>query len=1011
MPDKKIDNKITKRAIEESFPIVEINRLAEPERNSFKPIYQMHKWWARRASSVFRAILLGAMKPAGSDIMKEFYLDHSKDPDTNGVTVLDPFMGGGTTIVEALRLGAKAIGIDLNPVAWFIVKTEVEPVDINELKNAFERLANRKTLSGKPLKEELLSYYKTTCPCCKNEADSVYTFWVKSAICTNPNCKEQVPLFKNYIIAQKSPSIRYYKDCECKTCKTKFDWEIDAATLMPFSNRTTNGRKSGGEGRMYAHWAYAPEDGIPTCFKCGVEKQPITDGKKQRKKVPVHILLCPECYEVWQYRGELSEEVSCPTCRHTYDPLVGNIPNSGKFTCQACGTTDNIIHSIRRLPEEQLLPTRPYAIEAYCNHCVGVTTSKNDKQINMYTKTDHKTQDEELDHYCELNKNNGKFFKKFDEKDKKLWMEVETKWNSLKSQLPYPKSKVPYGEKTKSGLIAHHYIYWWQMFNSRQLLALSTLLKAIDEEPDQVLKEMLLSAFYSTLENNSTFSRYTISGGNKAQGLFSRHDYQPKLDYCENNVWGAKYGHSTFRSNKKNVIIGKEFGDRPFDRSYDKNKRVNNIENGDSVFKGSLQRTLLCKSSENLSDIENIDYVITDPPYAGNVNYSELGDYFYVWIREVLKSVYPHFAPEISPKDDEVIENKIRNKTSKDFEEGLTKVYKKCFTSLKDNGLMVFTFHHNDTSQWELLLRSIMNSGFYLEAVFPVCGEAQSSLHLMDTSSMSYDLIHVCKKRITGPNKARSWASVRKDIRQHARREIAKIEHGSYGKGMSPADTFLILIGRCLELYSKNYGNIVDYKNNLVSLHQALMDISEMVAGLMAKESPFPSELEDTIDAQSKVYIRYLAGNKEIQSDSVYKYTRGTVEVEDLMKAGLVVRGRAKRGRTFEIKGFSERYTDLLRSLAPDKLPVDDRQATLFPEVEIRPAKETDYFIDKIHFLTGLVANKENVYNWIQKWDIHMPQIRAALKYMIENGARDKDLLIKLNGLITEDLFISQHKE
>jgi adenine-specific DNA methylase len=55
-----------KRAIEESFPIVEINRLAIPERNAFKPIYQMHKWFARRASCVFRAILLGAMKPAGT---------------------------------------------------------------------------------------------------------------------------------------------------------------------------------------------------------------------------------------------------------------------------------------------------------------------------------------------------------------------------------------------------------------------------------------------------------------------------------------------------------------------------------------------------------------------------------------------------------------------------------------------------------------------------------------------------------------------------------------------------------------------------------------------------------------------------------------------------------------------------------------------------------------------------------------------------------------------------------
>jgi len=84
-----------KYAIEEGFPIIEINHLAVPERNAFKPIYQMHKWFARRASCVFRAILLGCLKPAGTDIMEEFYKDHTNDPDTNGKVILDPFMGGG----------------------------------------------------------------------------------------------------------------------------------------------------------------------------------------------------------------------------------------------------------------------------------------------------------------------------------------------------------------------------------------------------------------------------------------------------------------------------------------------------------------------------------------------------------------------------------------------------------------------------------------------------------------------------------------------------------------------------------------------------------------------------------------------------------------------------------------------------------------------------------------------------------------------------------------------------
>lgn len=80
--------------------------------------------------------------------MAEFYKDHTGNPETNGVKVLDPFMCRGTTVVEALRLECDVTGIELNPVAWFIVKTEVEPVDIDELKAAFKRLEERKTAAA-----------------------------------------------------------------------------------------------------------------------------------------------------------------------------------------------------------------------------------------------------------------------------------------------------------------------------------------------------------------------------------------------------------------------------------------------------------------------------------------------------------------------------------------------------------------------------------------------------------------------------------------------------------------------------------------------------------------------------------------------------------------------------------------------------------------------------------------------------------------------------------------------
>jgi hypothetical protein len=299
-----------KRAIEVGFPIVEINRLAVPERNSFKPIYQIHKWFARRASCVFRAILLGALKPAvqpdgtPTDLMAEFYKDHSDDPDTKDKVILDPFMGGGTTVVEALRLRCRVIGIDLNPVAWFIVKTEIEPVDLDALKAAFERLAERPVAwnNGRSLKKTLLNLYKTEVAD-GIEADVIYTFWVKSAICTDSNCRREVPLFPNYIIAQKSPSIRYHRDAVCPGCRKTFDWEVQFASLIAEPSLMVNApRGSGGEGRPTTIWSYAPEppkprkrgDLWPTDVLCPYCQQSVRmrvpSAKKKGKRS--HLLCC-----------------------------------------------------------------------------------------------------------------------------------------------------------------------------------------------------------------------------------------------------------------------------------------------------------------------------------------------------------------------------------------------------------------------------------------------------------------------------------------------------------------------------------------------------------------------------------------------------------------------------------------------------------------------------------------------------------------------------------------------
>src|SRR5581483_11484170 len=121
---------------------------------------------------------------------------------------------------------------------------------------------------------------------------------------------------------------------------------------------------------------------------------------------------------------------------------------------------------------------------------------------------------------------------------------------------------------------------------------------------------------------------------------------------------------------------------------------------------------------------------------------------------------------------------------------------------------------------------------------------------------------------------------IRQEICRRAREEIQRIEAGRYGRGLKGPDVNLILIGKCLELYSRHYGAVVTEENGverLLPLREALEEIRQMVDQLVTRDRPLPSELED-IDRESYVYLTALGEKTEIKSDDVHKATRGIIE-------------------------------------------------------------------------------------------------------------------------------------
>lgn len=208
-------------ALECDFPLVEISQVAEQEswrKEINRPIYHIHKWWATRLGSVFRGMTLAALSRPGTDIWEQFYKTH----DLAGKVVLDPFMGSGTTLGEAVKLGAKAIGCDINPVSTFLVRQAFTPASERQLRSAFERLE-------RDVAPEIRRYYQTRDPQTGELIPVLYYFWVKTV--KTPD-GEVIPLFSRYAFSQDAyPKKKPRAQIVCPHCWGVLEDRYDATDI------------------------------------------------------------------------------------------------------------------------------------------------------------------------------------------------------------------------------------------------------------------------------------------------------------------------------------------------------------------------------------------------------------------------------------------------------------------------------------------------------------------------------------------------------------------------------------------------------------------------------------------------------------------------------------------------------------------------------------------------------------------------------------------------------------
>jgi adenine-specific DNA methylase len=162
----------------------------------------------------------------------------------------------------------------------------------------------------------------------------------------------------------------------------------------------------------------------------------------------------------------------------------------------------------------------------------------------------------------------------------------------------------------------------------------------------------------------------------------------------------------------------------------------------DDFQSNGLDIYLSCGSSSQ-TDIKDgvVDAVITDPPFFDNVHYSQLADFFYVWIREMVGREGV-FRAETTRSTEEV-----QQTDSQRFTDNLIAVFKDCHRVLKNDGLLIFTYHHSRPEGWSAILEAIHEAGFYIEATHPVKSEMSVAIPKQQAKSpIDIDIIIVGRK-------------------------------------------------------------------------------------------------------------------------------------------------------------------------------------------------------------------------------------------------------------------------
>jgi len=322
------------------------------------------------------------------------------------------------------------------------------------------------------------------------------------------------------------------------------------------------------------------------------------------------------------------------------------------------------------------------------------------------------------------------------------------------------------GDVRLMGPPLYGYTHFDHLYTERQLLAIMTFSDLVTEARERIFRDAVAIGYCDedfTLDSGGSGTRAyaeavslylgfmlgkIIDLGNNLcrwepvaqcpRHLFGRQSILMTWDFAEANVFGNSSG------SLKVIIDG-------FANAYDKS------------FGCELPKSLafaLQGDSQN-QRVSMEKFVSTDPPYYDNIAFADLSDFFYVWLRRSLRTVFPSlFATDVSPKDEELIAAPYRHGGKRQaeafFRDGMSQFVRNLATLVHPSAPITIYYAYKrsefkdesaSSSGWETFLQALISSGFMVTATWPIRCESRSRLNALQTNSLSSAIVFVCRKR------------------------------------------------------------------------------------------------------------------------------------------------------------------------------------------------------------------------------------------------------------------------